>query len=74
MYLKMEDSAFTELYAVNIEDTLSGKRLFMLKKRTVVSYCTLPHTVVRNRSSKQVICKEKEVTLQDSYNCDAQKI
>lgn len=57
----MEDSAITELYAINIEDTLSGKKLFMLKKRTVVSYCTLPHTVVRNRSSKWVICKENKL-------------
>jgi len=38
---------------------LSGKKLLMLKKRTLVLYCTLQHTVVRNRSSKQVICKEK---------------
>lgn len=40
---------------------LSGKKLFMLKKRTLVLYCTLQHTVVRNRSSKQVICKEKKL-------------
>lgn len=61
MYLKMEVSAFTQLYAINIEDMLSGKKLLMLKKCTLVLYCTLQHTVVRNRSSKQVICKEKQL-------------
>lgn len=55
----MEDSAFTYLYAINIEDMLSGKKLLMLKKCTLVLYCTLQHMVVRNRISKQVICKEK---------------
>lgn len=42
-------------------DTLSGKKLVMLKKRTIVSYCTLPHRVVRNRSSKRVVCQEKKL-------------
>lgn len=55
----MEDSAYTQVYTINIEDMLSGKKLLMLKKRTLIVYCTLQHTVVRNRSSKPVICEEK---------------